>query len=504
MNDILSSLNSLPEPMARQASPASTNATRQRYQDIQRGASQMSTSTTTPNYSVPPTPPPTKPRHAGPPTAVPSDSDRPQYTTIPYNPYEFSPHSHPSNRNSTAPVHAAQSPQQTNSTDRTSGPPPPPGPPPAIENYSSIPASLATSSSILSPPISSNSRSESPVVTFTAKNMSKSSSLPPWKQPYQAAQIQTPHTAIYSPPSPTSVQKPAQSNFSPSRISQKPMINLGGLSNRKAVGEQAVNLANMLGQVASRKTPIQTNKPMFELALLDREAEIGEPCVLEVRVKNAHKNDDCVSVQWYYNEIPVREDLDRDIRVLALTKGANLSVFTMVLGEFSNGYQGNYEVQITNKFGQSRSSCHVRGVPPGTLERQRLANQELVGKNAANYYEQNPTNPTGISPAIQQTARVKPPINTGFNRITQDIDTGTKLISSNNVGLYSNANVNHSYNTFASDVGLPEHRFSSENAPDCQGYTSDVMTAIQQNNQVQGGNKNPGRTHQFLNRNYQN
>ena len=163
------------------------------------------------------------------------------------------------------------------------------------------------------------------------------------------------------------------------------MINLGGLSNRKAVGEQAVNLANMLGQVASRKTPIQTNKPMFELALLDREAEIGEPCVLEVRVKNAHKNDDCVSVQWYYNEIPVREDLDRDIRVLALTKGANLSVFTMVLGEFSNGYQGNYEVQITNKFGQSRSSCHVRGVPPGTLERQRLANQELVGKNAANY-----------------------------------------------------------------------------------------------------------------------
>ena len=32
MNDILSSLNSLPEPMARQTSPASTNATRQRYQ----------------------------------------------------------------------------------------------------------------------------------------------------------------------------------------------------------------------------------------------------------------------------------------------------------------------------------------------------------------------------------------------------------------------------------------------------------------------------------------
>ena len=99
---------------------------------------------------------------------------------------------------------------------------------------------------------------------------------------------------------------------------------------------------------------------------------------------------------------------------------------------------------------------------------------------------------------------MKPPVNTGFNRITQDIDTGTKLISSNNVGLYSNANVNHSYNTFASDVGLPEHSFSSENAPDCQGYASDVMTAIQQNNQVQGGNKNPGRTHQFLNKNYQN
>ena len=172
------------------------------------------------------------------------------------------------------------------------------------------------------------------------------------------------------------------------------------------------------------------------------------------------------------------------------------------MGEFSNGFQGNYEVQISNKFGQSRSSCQIRGVPPGTLERQRLANQELVGKNAANYYQQNPTNPTGISPAVQQTTRVKPP-STTFNRITQDIDTGTKLISSNNVGLYSNQNVNESYNSFASDVGLPEHKFDKNNMPVCQGYTSDVMTAIQQQNQVQSRDyKNPGKTHQFLNRNF--
>ena len=261
--------------------------------------------------------------------------------------------------------------QQANSTQNKANnnninnipPPPPPGPPPAVNSNVYTPTVTTNSSTdsynflfqnfplfcnylinqrfdvcflcILSPPISSNSRSESPHITLNQnqQNMQQNqqkTSIPPWKQPYQAAQAQTSQTAIYSPPKAVEIPNPVKNTAIPS-ISQnnhpKPMINLPGLSNRKAVGEQAVNLANMLGQVASRKTPI-TNKPIYDLALTDREAEFGEPCVLEVRVKNAFKDDPCVSVQWYYNGIPVREDLDRDIRVLALTKGANLSVYS--------------------------------------------------------------------------------------------------------------------------------------------------------------------------------
>merc|ERR1711997_1089167 len=86
MNDILSSLSGLPQPTTttNQAVPKNNSSasshfySKNQYQAIQR---------TLPT-TVPPTPPPSKPRYSGPPTAVPSDSDRPQYTTVPYNPYE--------------------------------------------------------------------------------------------------------------------------------------------------------------------------------------------------------------------------------------------------------------------------------------------------------------------------------------------------------------------------------------------------------------------------------
>lgn len=278
------------------------------------------------------------------------------------------------------------------------------------------------------------------------------------------------------------------------------------LGSRKAVGESAVTLASMLGQASKRKEAQNTSRPIFEMALVDREAEVGEPAVFEVRVRNARASDSMASVQWYYNSIPVREDLDRDIRILALDKSQELTVYTLVLGEFQSGYQGRYEVQINNKYGQNRCACNVRAVSQGTLERERLANQDLVGNSASAYYQNmGSANPTGKSPAIQQVGNRLPGAPQGA-RIQQSLATGEKVISSNNVGLYSNQNIGDTYSRFAYDNSLPtaSAAYGQQQQPQCQGYASDVMNAISDGNHTaDNGQRALGKTHQYLQRNYQ-
>ena len=53
-------------------------------------------------------------------------------------------------------------------------------------------------------------------------------------------------------------------------------------------------------------------KPDFLQGLVDRECPVGEPCVLEVRLAGSAP----ITVQWYHNNKPVKESIEKDIRLL--------------------------------------------------------------------------------------------------------------------------------------------------------------------------------------------
>ena len=52
-------------------------------------------------------------------------------------------------------------------------------------------------------------------------------------------------------------------------------------------------------------------RPEFLQPLVDKEFPLGEPGVLEVRVAGSN-----LTVQWYHNNQPVRESIEKDIRLL--------------------------------------------------------------------------------------------------------------------------------------------------------------------------------------------
>lgn len=55
-----------------------------------------------------------------------------------------------------------------------------------------------------------------------------------------------------------------------------------------------------------------TGHPEFLQPLIDKEFPLGEPAVLEVRVGGPGP----VTIQWYHNSQPVRESIEKDIRLL--------------------------------------------------------------------------------------------------------------------------------------------------------------------------------------------
>lgn len=91
-------------------------------------------------------------------------------------------------------------------------------------------------------------------------------------------------------------------------------------------------------------------KPEFLTALVDRICPMGEPCVLEVRLAGSPP----LTVQWYHNNQPMRESIERDIRLLQ--KG---NVYTLVHGELNRSLLGRYSCQATNNKGTSTSSCVI-------------------------------------------------------------------------------------------------------------------------------------------------
>ena len=63
-------------------------------------------------------------------------------------------------------------------------------------------------------------------------------------------------------------------------------------------------------------------QPEFLQPLIDKEFPLGEPAVLEVRVVGAQP----ITIQWYHNSQPVRESVEKDIRLLQKGK-KNLGIF---------------------------------------------------------------------------------------------------------------------------------------------------------------------------------
>jgi len=91
-------------------------------------------------------------------------------------------------------------------------------------------------------------------------------------------------------------------------------------------------------------------KPEFLTPLVDRCCPVGEPAVLEVRLAGSPP----LTVQWYHNNQPMRESIERDIRLLQ--KG---NVFTLVHGELTQALLGRYTCQASNNKGTSTSSCVI-------------------------------------------------------------------------------------------------------------------------------------------------
>jgi len=157
--------------------------------------------------------------------------------------------------------------------------------------------------------------------------------------------------------------------------------------------------------------------PEFLQPLVDREFPIGEPAVLEVRIAGTAP----LTVQWYHNSQPVRESIEKDIRLLQ--KG---NVFTMVYGEFSHALLGRYTCQASNQKGTVTSSCVV-----------------TEGGYSDDDIEQYPTAKFSHGP--------QPPSNPAYARTVQSSQSGlpsktrvvtkkplNQLVTSGNASLYSN------------------------------------------------------------------
>lgn len=138
------------------------------------------------------------------------------------------------------------------------------------------------------------------------------------------------------------------------------------------------------------------------MSLKDHEAEVNEPAVFEVRVDNAY-NTQIDTVQWYFNNIPIRESPEHDIRILALTKDKH-TVFTLVIGEFQRAYEGTYEIQLNNKYGKSSCRCYCRAVAQGSLNRE-AGNQGGGASAAGPNYSQHQYQPQPPQQQQQQASR---------------------------------------------------------------------------------------------------
>jgi len=225
-------------------------------------------------------------------------------------------------------------------------------------------------------------------------------------------------------------QQPADSteyhdlrNPQKSGVMRLPTVNFNQkpLGPTKPVDKKANALSNLSGfmnkQSGGAVARGTLGSPEFLQPLTDREFPIGEPAVLEVRIAGTAP----LTVQWYHNSQPVRESIEKDIRLLQ--KG---NVYTMVYGEFTHALLGRYTCQASNQKGTVTTSCVV-----------------TEGGYSDEEIEQYPTAKFSHGP--------QPPSNPAYARTVQSKQSGlpsktrvvtkkplNQLVTSGNANLYSN------------------------------------------------------------------
>ena len=88
----------------------------------------------------------------------------------------------------------------------------------------------------------------------------------------------------------------------------QPILPAAPMGKSSALG----NISSFMNKNPSQNTRPNTGKPEFLQSLIDKEFPLGEPAVLEVRVNGQAP----IAIQWYHNSQPVRESVEKDIRLL--------------------------------------------------------------------------------------------------------------------------------------------------------------------------------------------
>lgn len=206
------------------------------------------------------------------------------------------------------------------------------------------------------------------------------------------------------------------------------------------------------------KTSIdRVNHPKFLYHLCDQTAELNMPVVFEARVELIYQVD---TIKWYINGHPIVENPSEDIQILQKNSKECL-ILTLVLGSFEKKYIGEISCVIENVYGKSHSKCYC-SLGESKFNSDCLDSTNCLDNN--NGTERN-SNPNQKNTLIQQNSypRISNSNHHTSNNNRSIIYGHRKLakISSGNARLYN---------------------LDENSTVECQGYSSDVMTALEEEN----------------------
>lgn len=207
------------------------------------------------------------------------------------------------------------------------------------------------------------------------------------------------------------------------------------------------------------KTSIdRVHHPKFLYHLNDKKGIINEPLVFEARVEKIYTID---KVTWYHNDQVLTENVEEDIKILQTSTKDSASaytVLTLVFGRFQAKYCGTITVIIENQYGKTPSKCQCS---INFDEKSDLVEEDFIGETTTTRH-----------------------FVSGHRKLSN-----TAKVSSNNARLYN------------LDENATVDSVDQQHNVKCQGYTSDVMTALEEEDNIK--NFQPkhrlSQTQQYLN-----